>query len=569
MGIAADFCLIVIAGFLGALLARALRLPLLIGYVAAGVAVGPHTIGPTVSQIHDIELLAEIGVALLLFSLGLEVSLADLKPVWRVALIGGPIQVLLTGLAGGAAGMLLFGIPATEAAWLGAMISLSSTMVVLKNLAASGATSTLASRVMIGLLVLQDLAVVPMLIILPQLGEWQSAIGNVLKASGVAALFLGVAILLGSKWLPRMIAVIAHWGSRELFLVALVAIGVGVGFAAHAVGISFALGAFIAGVVLSESELSHQALSDIIPLRDVFGLLFFVSVGMLFDPAYVIRYPLQVFAMVAIVIISKAALTGGIARAFGYGNLAPWIVGLGLAQIGEFSFVLARSGRSLNILSKNTYDLALSCTILTIAVSPMLASIAPGVGRFVRSRWRGTKVLGTIALQSAHAKDHVVIGGAGRTGCTVAHMLQNAGIQVVLIEFDHNRYREGVSHGFNCVFGDVTRQEVLHAAGLHHARMLILTAPSTVTGRMALEQARRMRADLPVIARAADWIELEEWRAAQVGGDASTSHLDLVQPEFEGGLRMAELALKRVGIDPSHTGSLLRDAREGRLLSTS
>ena len=561
MGIAADFCLIVIAGFLGALLARALRLPLLIGYVAAGVVVGPHTVGPTVSQIRDIELLAEIGVALLLFSLGLEVSLADLKPVWRIALIGGPIQIILTGIAGGAAGMFLFGIPVTEAAWLGAMISLSSTMVVLKNLAASGATSTLASRVMIGLLVLQDLAVVPMLIILPQLGEWQSAIGNVVKASGIAALFLAVTILLGSKWLPRMMAVIAHWGSRELFLVALVAVGVGVGFAAHAVGISFALGAFIAGVVLSESELSHQALSDIIPLRDVFGLLFFVSVGMLFDPAYLIRYPLQVFAMVAIVIISKAMLTGGIARTFGYGNLAPWIVGLGLAQIGEFSFVLARSGRSLNILSKDTYDLALSCTILTIALSPMLASVAPGIGRFVRSRWSGARTLGTIALQPVHAKNHVVIGGAGRTGCTVARMLQSAGLDVVLIEFDHNRYREAASTGFPCVFGDVTREEVLHAAGLDHARMLILTAPSTVTGRMALEQAHRIRPRIPVIARAADWVELEQWRAATAPGEETAATLALVQPEFEGGLRMAELALEHCGVDRQEVNRLALAAR--------
>lgn len=561
MGIAADFCLIVIAGFLGALLARALRLPLLIGYVAAGVVVGPHTVGPTVSQIRDIELLAEIGVALLLFSLGLEVSLADLKPVWRVALIGGPIQILTTGIAGGAAGMLLFDIPVTEAVWLGAMISLSSTMVVLKNLAASGTTSTLASRVMIGLLVLQDLAVVPILIILPQLGAWQSAIPNVLKASGIAAVFLAVAILLGSKWLPRMMATIAHWGSRELFLVALVAVGVGVGFAAHAVGISFALGAFIAGVVLSESELSHQALSDIIPLRDVFGLLFFVSVGMLFDPAYVFRHPLQVFAMVLVIILSKAVLTGGIARAFGYGNLAPWIVGLGLAQIGEFSFVLARSGRSLNILSKDTYDLALTCTILTIAVSPTLASISPAVGRFVRSRWRGARTLGTITLQSVHAKNHVVIGGAGRTGCTVARMLKSADIGVVLIEFDHNRYREAVSSGLACVFGDVTREEVQHAASLEHARMLILTAPSTVTGRMALEQAHRIRPDIPVIARAADWVELEQWHAATGLDQAATSTVALVQPEFEGGLRMAELALERCGVDPDAVRRLAGAAR--------
>src|SRR6185503_6820788 len=184
MGIASDFVLILIAGLVGGLLARLLRMPLLVGYVAAGIVVGPYTAGPTVVQVHEIELLAEIGVALLLFSLGLEISLRDLQPVRRIALIGGPIQIVLTGAAGAFAGSFVLGIPFQEAIWLGAMVSLSSTMVVLKILSSAGVTSTLASRVMIGLLVIQDLAVIPMLIILPQLGDLDNVIPKLARATG-------------------------------------------------------------------------------------------------------------------------------------------------------------------------------------------------------------------------------------------------------------------------------------------------------------------------------------------------------------------------------------------------
>jgi len=537
MGIAADFCLIMIAGFAGALLARFLKLPLLIGYIAAGVVVGPHTGGPTVGQVHDIELLAEIGVALLLFSLGLEVSLGDLKPVWRVALLGGPLQILTTGAAGALAAMALFSVPGAEAIWLGAMVCLSSTMVVLKNLAASGTTSTLASRVMIGLLVVQDLAVVPMLVVLPQLSNLEGAFGKVLKASGIAALFLAAAVLLGTRLLPWMIAVIAKWGSRELFLVALVAVGVGVGFAAHAVGISFALGAFIAGLVLSESELSHQAMSDIVPLRDVFGLLFFVSVGMLFDPGYALRHPGKVLLMVVVIIVSKSLLTGVIARMFGYGNLAPWIVGIGLAQIGEFSFVLARAGKSLNVLSKDAYDLALTCTILTIALSPMLSAFAPQVGKFVRSRWKGSRTMGTKPLPNLKLSGHVVIAGAGRIGRTVAELLKKMGTEVVMIDFDFNRYQQATLQGWTCIFGDSTRHEILHAANLETARMLVIAAPNSVTVRMTVEQARHMRSDLAMVARATEREDIASLRA--IGGE----QIRIVQPEFEGGIEMARRAL--------------------------
>ena len=229
MGIAADFVLIVVAGLAGAMVARSLGLPLLVGYVAAGVVVGPHTAGPTVAHIDDIELLAEIGVALLLFALGLEVSFRDLRALRRVALIGGPIQIGLTAFFGGLVARTALNMPRADAIWLGAMVSLSSTMVVLKTLAADGTTSTLASRVMIGLLVVQDLAVVPMLVILPHVSDVTGAVPRLLQASLVAAAFLLAVVLVGTRLLPALLRQVVRWGSRELFLVAVVAAGVGVG----------------------------------------------------------------------------------------------------------------------------------------------------------------------------------------------------------------------------------------------------------------------------------------------------------------------------------------------------
>jgi CPA2 family monovalent cation:H+ antiporter-2 len=383
MGIASDFVLVVLAALAGALVARALRLPLLVGYVAAGVMIGPHTAGPTVVQIHDIEVLAEIGVALLLFSLGLEVSPTDLKPVRKVALAGGAIQIVVTALAAAIPAAWLLGLGRTEAVWFGVMISLSSTMVVLKTLEARGYLHTLASRVMIGILIAQDLAVVPILVVLPQLGKPVSGLSVLLPVVSSVAV-LGVLAAVAMWVLPRLLKRILEWGSRELFLVAVVAIGVGAGAVTHAFGMSFALGAFVAGLMLSQSDVSRQALSDIEPVRDIFGLLFFVSVGMLFDPGFAIENAGRVAIMVCAVVLGKALILAPLTRAFGYKYFAPYIIGLGLAQIGEFSFVLARSGLGLGALSPSTYNLILTTTILTMAISPLVSLAALPLGRKVQ-----------------------------------------------------------------------------------------------------------------------------------------------------------------------------------------
>ncbi|SPD72482.1 Kef-type K+ transport system, predicted NAD-binding component (fragment) [uncultured Desulfobacterium sp.] len=374
MGITADIAIIVVAALLGGLIAQQLRQPLVLGYILAGVVVGPYTGGVTVTEIHDIELLAEIGVALLLFALGLELSFKKLLVVRNIALIGTPIQMLLTIACGFAIGRWL-GFEKIASLWVGALISLSSTMIILKTLMNRGLLGTLSSHVMIGMLIVQDLAVIPLMIILPQLSNPTTGLPMLGWAALKAACFLALMVYIGTKIIPRLFSYIARWNSRELFLLAVTAIGLGVGYATYLFGLSFAFGAFVAGIVLSESEYGHQALSEIIPLRDVFGLLFFVSIGMLLDPAFIAANLKTVLLLVSLIIIGKGIIFGTLAKLFGYGNVIPLAVGLGLFQVGEFSFVLAKVGLKTHSISNELYALMLSTAVITMVLTPFISGL--------------------------------------------------------------------------------------------------------------------------------------------------------------------------------------------------
>jgi CPA2 family monovalent cation:H+ antiporter-2 len=553
LGIAADFVLIVIAGLIGGLAARALGLPLMVGYVAAGVLIGPNTAGPTVVQVHDVELLAEIGVALLLFSLGLELSFRDLQSVRRVALIGGPLQIVVTSAVGAFAAAQGLGLSVREAIWFGAMISVSSTVVVLKMLSTAGTTQTLASRVMIGLLVIQDLAVVPMLVVLPQLGATDRLLGSLSRAIGVATALLAAVIILGTWLLPKLLRLVLAWGSRELFLVSVVAVAVGVGYATQLAGLSFALGAFVAGLVLSESEFSHQALSDVVPLRDIFGLLFFVSVGMLLDPAYAFSHAGRIAAVVLLTFLGKSVILGGLVRAFGYVNMAPWIVGLGLSQIGEFSFVLARTGITSGILSKPTYDLALTCTVLTMALSPLAARLALPMGRAWRHFHKPAESPLRVESFDESLHGHVIVAGYGSSGRAAARILQRAEIPLLVVEISHSVFGRLADDGFRGIWGDITGEEILKVSQIDKARILLLTVPDQSSIRLSVERARRLNPTISVIARALSTDDVLELR--KLGVDS------VIQPEFEGGVAMVREALVQCTGDGTAASRLISDLR--------
>jgi CPA2 family monovalent cation:H+ antiporter-2 len=373
-----DLTLVVAAAMVGGIIAHRIGQPLIVGYIVAGVVVGPFTGGFTVRHVEGIEELAELGVALLLFSLGLEVSFRELAPVRLVALAGASIQIVLTILLGVALATAL-GWSWHTALWFGAIIALSSTMVALKTLQAQGRLGTLSSRVMLGLLVVQDLAVVPMMILLPALSDPSAGAIRVVLATGRAIALLALTIVVATRVVRPLLALVARWKSRELFLLTVMAIALGVGYAAFSFGLSVALGAFVAGLVVNESEYAHEALGGITPLRDLFGMLFFVSVGMLLDPAAVLRHAGTLAIVVAAVSIGKAAIFAGVVRLFGYRRVVPLATGLTLFQVGEFAFVLARVGIESKAITDDAYAVILNTAVATMALTPVVSSITPRI----------------------------------------------------------------------------------------------------------------------------------------------------------------------------------------------
>ena len=533
MGIAADIVIIIVAGLAGALVAHRLKQPLMLGYILAGVLVGPFTGGITVGDTHEIEKLAEIGVALLLFALGLEFSLKELKPVRAVALIGTPIQIALTTLLGFYIGRW-FGWDILPSLWLGALVSFSSTMVILKTLMNQGVMGTLSSRVMIGILIVQDLAVVPMMIILPRISDPQAGLPVLGLAAAKAAVFLTLMLFLGTRWLPRLLAMIARWESRELFLLSITAIGLGIGYATYLIGLSFALGAFVAGMVLSESDYGHQALSDIIPLRDLFGLLFFTSVGMLLDPRFFAANWQAVLALVVLVGVGKGAIMAALARIFGYGNVIPLAVGFGMFQIGEFSFLLAQAGFGSGALSQDQYWLILCATVISMVLTPLLSGLTKPLYDLLQ-RVSSNTPLTSIHLAEDVLKDHVVVVGGGRVGQHVAKVLRQLEVAFVIIEVNHRRFEECKTAGFPAIFGDASQDEVLHAANIEHAQQLLVTAPSITQARQIVQHVLQHHPDLNIVVRAEGE---EQMRALYRLGVYM-----VILPELEAGLEIARQTL--------------------------
>lgn len=543
VGIAADIVLILVAGLLGGLLAHFLRQPLLVGYILAGVLVGPHSVGPSVVEVHHIELLAEIGVALLLFALGLELSLRDLRPVRRIALVGGPLQILLTAAIGYMVGRTALGWDHDPALWLGAMFSLSSTMVVIKTLNEQGAMRRLGSRVIIGLLVVQDLALAPLLILLPKFGDLRSALPDLVQAVLQGAVFLVAMVLVGTKVIPALLRKVAGWHSRELFLVAVVVLGVGVGYGTYLLGLSFALGAFVAGIVLSESEFSHQALNEIVPLRDVFGLIFFASAGMLLDVRFLWEHVGLLIGLVALVLCVKALLVGSLVRIFGYTGIVPWAAGLGLAQVGEFSFVLARAGLGAGSLDGDEYALALSVTLATMVLSPALARMAGAL----HGAWRRLLPPATAAPEAPQPVEdlggHVVVAGLGRSGKAAVQCMRQVGLPFVIVDLSHRRVEDARNEGLEAIWGDASREVVLEAAGVQRARLLLLALPDAVGTRLAVEEARKLNPSLHVVARA-----VSQEHVAELG---DIGVYEAVQAQFEAGLELVRQVLVHYSI-PTH-----------------
>jgi CPA2 family monovalent cation:H+ antiporter-2 len=505
----------------------------MLGYILVGVLLGPLTGYAAVSGLDDIEKLAEIGVALLLFALGLEFSLRELKPVRYVALIGAPIQIVLTIGYGFLVGRLLGWEPG-PALWLGGVASLSSTMVILKTLMNQSRMGTLSSRVMIGILIVQDLAVVPLMILLPQLSDPAAGLPALGIAAVKSAIFLITMIFLGTRLLPKLLSIVVRWNSRELFLVTVAAIGLGIGYATHLAGLSFAFGAFVAGMVLSESDFGHQALSDIIPLRDLFGLLFFTSVGMLLDPVFFMSHWREILSLVLLIAIGKGLLLAVITRGFGYRNVIPLAIGLGMFQIGEFSFVLTQVGHETGALDQNDYSYILSAAIISMIMTPFISSLTGPIYSFFQ-RHSKREAIETINMPDQGLRDHIIIAGGGRVGQHIGQVLKQIEVPFIIIEQNHRRLEECRAGGFPTIFGDAGQSVVLDAAQIARAQQLLITLPAIVTTQTIVSLAHRLYPELHVVIRAEDLAEMETLY--------NMGAYMVVLPEFEAGMEMTRQAL--------------------------
>jgi CPA2 family monovalent cation:H+ antiporter-2 len=393
---------------------------------------------------------------------------------------------------------------------------------------------TLSSRVMIGMLIIQDLAIVPMMIILPQLND--PSVGLPLLGAAVlkAALFLTAMILLGTKFIPFLLKKIAGWDSREFFLLSIVAMGLGIGYGTYLFGLSFAFGAFIAGMVISESDYGHQALSDIIPLRDIFSLLFFASVGMLLTPGFLLSHWKMIFVLVLSVLLGKGIIFGAISRMFGYRNVIPLAVGLGLFQVGEFSFVLARLGLNTNSIDTELYSLLLTTTIVTMCLTPLISGLTTPLYSIYRKKF-GHESHQTTNLPEAGLKNHVIIAGGGRVGCNIAGILNQLNLSFVMIELDSRNFEQLKDKGFAVIYGDAGNGIVLEAAEIQRAKLLLITIPSIMVSKAITEYAHKINPALRIVARTKSMEHMEvlyEYGAYEV-----------IQPEFEAGVEFTRQAL--------------------------
>ena len=528
-----------------------LRLPLILGYIISGIVIGPYTGGITVSNIDEISVLSEIGVALLLFSIGIDLSMKEIKEVKLIALIGTPIQLIVTGVYGYCIGNY-FSFNNNASVVLGMVISLSSTMIVIKSLMNLGLISSLSGRVMLGILVVQDLAAVPLMIIIPQLKHLETSLNllgfTLLK--GIAVIF--IIVVLGGKIMPIFLRNISRLNSRELFLLTITALGLGIGFFTHLAGLSFALGAFITGVVLNGSEYSHKAMSDIIPLRDIFGLIFFTSIGMLFDPVFFQSNIKTILLLVSLVVLGKFFIFMIISRIFGYINVVPLAVGFGLSQIGEFSFVLAKLGLEEKLFDAKIFSIILSTSVLTLLISPFLLILTSPIYSTFR-RVFPYKITSITKHMNEEAQNEIVIAGGGRVANSIAQVLHGLGFKFILIENDYKRFEIMKKKGFNCIFGDSSKEIILQFSNLSNAKLLIITVPIVEITKDIISVAKKINPNLTIIVRCNDIDELEDFYKLNIS--------QVVQPEFEASLEMTRQALLHLEISVEAIQSYLDEVR--------
>ena len=504
---------IVLAFVLGAI-AQRLRISPLVGYLLAGVVVGPFTPGFVADQSLIAEL-AEIGVILLMFGVGLHFSLKDLLSVKAIAVPGAIGQIAVATLMGWGLAKVL-GWTTGAGLVFGLALSVASTVVLLRALQERRLVETTEGRIAVGWLVVEDLVMVLTLVLLPPLAEISQSLGQPDAAVDIGAIawsvaltlgkvvaFVAVMLVVGRRVVPWILHTIAHTGSRELFRLAVLSIALGIAFgAAMLFGVSFALGAFFAGMILSESELSHRAAEETLPLRDAFAVLFFVSVGMLLDPTILVERFWPLLGAVAIVLLGKSIAAFLIVRAFDHPNSVALVISASLAQIGEFSFILASLGVALGLLDQPAHDLVLATAIVSILVNPAFFVVLDRLRKRLSAAAIKAAEAAAETLPITDRRDHYVLIGHGRVGSVIAERLRETGASYLVIEERPASVAALRASGVEVIAGNAADADILKAANIAAARSLLLAVPNAFEAGSVVEQARAANPGLPIIARA-------------------------------------------------------------------
>ncbi|QWV95502.1 cation:proton antiporter [Geomonas oryzisoli] len=534
---------------------RRFNFPSIIGFLITGLLAGPYALG-FIRDSHQVEQMAEYGVVLLLFTIGIEFSLKELMRIRHMVLIGGGLQLVLTiaAVAGlGAVG----GFPLTQAVFFGFLVALSSTAILMKLMMDAGEMDTPQGKAALGILIFQDLCIVPLMLFTPFLAGGGKGLAEIAIVSAKAG-----AVIIGAHYgarfvVPWLFEQVVKTRSRELFVLSIIFIGMGTAWLTAQVGLSLALGAFIAGLAISESEYSHQALSDIMPFREAFMSLFFISVGMLLKPAILFKFPLLLLGLVLSIVVVKALLTSAVGLALGLPMRIALIAGLSLAQIGEFSFVLSRSGLKYGLLTPETYQLFLAASIATMALTPLCMKLAGPVADFMTATlphsWtRGRKSLAQNGEKVGY-QDHVIIVGYGVNGKNLARILKNLEIPRVIVETNPFTVRSLRREGEEIIFGDASKPEILEHAGIRDARIVVVAISDAAASRRIAAQARKMHPSIHVIVRTRYLLEMEPLFRLGVN--------EVIPEEFETSVEILFRVLKRFLIPQDVIENCIADVR--------
>ena len=563
-----------VAAFIGGLIAQRLKLPPIVGYIVAGIVIGPFTPGLMADRGVATEL-AEIGIILLMFGVGIHFSFRDLLAVKNIAVPGAAGQIAVATALGTGLG-LAFGWSLGGALVLGLSISVASTVVLLRALIDRKELETAQGRIAVGWLIVEDLFTVVVLVLLPtiapSLGGTSDAVDTSLPpviaialALGKAALFVALMVVGGARLVPRLLLIVAREGSRELFTLAVLAIALGLAFlSAEVFGVSLALGAFLAGAIVSESDMSHQAAADALPMRDAFAVLFFVSVGMLLDPSYLVSHPLEIAALLALIVVVQPIVAFAMVAAFGYPIRVGLTVAAGLSQIGEFSFILGTVGLSLALLPPDGFQLIVASALISITLNPFLF----GAIDRLEARLRGFAPLvrlmdrraGSLAMLEPSSdrpalRNHAILCGYGRVAQMIAGALDRRGFTYVVVSTQRREVERLRARGIQAIYGDASNAEILERAQVETARLVIVAGADQQTTTLIVERAHAAHPEVDLVVRTHDDDEAAFLRRI-------SSRVQPVHGDRELAVQMVRYSLRRFGVPTTEAEAIAQGLRQ-------